>query len=305
MTVETSVQPVTGGEHAVQFYEHDLELVHAVGCYFADAINAGAVVIVIATDAHRRGFDAELEARGISGAGARRNGTIVWLDAERATAGVTVDGRVDPVAFDRVIGDVVRSAVSTGRPVSAYGEMVALLWGAGDVVGAIELERLWNELSDELHFDLLCGYQTDSASDSPRTDAVGHICALHSSVSRTASRRFPAHVRSPGAARRFVAEALRGWGYERALLDTAQLVTSELATNAVVHSHNQFSVLIAAGGSAVRISVRDCNAVTPAPLPPDPDAITGRGLQLVGAVASDWGTELAPDGKTVWAELRG
>lgn len=304
MTVATSPQLVTGGEHAVHFYEHELELLHAVGGYLADAMQDGAQAIVIATDAHRRAFDEELEARGITTARARRNGTIVSLDAERAIASFTSGGRIDAAAFDRVIGDVVRRAAGSGRSVTAYGEMVALLWNAGNVVSAIELEQLWNELAAELDFDLLCAYQSDTVSGADQAEALGHICDLHSSVTRSVSREFPAHVRSPRAARTLVAETLRGWGYEGRLLYEAQLVVSELATNAVVYSHNQFSVLVGAEGPAVRISVRDLSSVKPVPRPTDPDAVAGRGLQLVGAIANDWGTDMGRDGKTVWAELR-
>ena len=52
---------------------------------------------------------------------------------------------------------------------------------------------------------------------------------------RSATRRFPAGVEAPRAARRFIAEVLAGWGYARGLVDEAQLVISELATNAVLH----------------------------------------------------------------------
>ena len=37
----------------------------------------------------------------------------------------------------------------------------------------------------------------------------------------------------------------------------------------------------------------------------DPTAFRGRGLRLVAALCTDWGVELADDGKTGWAELQG
>jgi hypothetical protein len=44
---------------------------------------------------------------------------------------------VDTDAFDEVVGGLVREASASGRPVRAYGEMVAVLWAAGDVAAAI------------------------------------------------------------------------------------------------------------------------------------------------------------------------
>jgi hypothetical protein len=53
----------------------------------------------------------------------------------------------------------------------------------------------------------------------------------------------------------------------------------------------------------VRIAVRDRSRAPPAPLPPSSERLSGRGLQLVSAVARRWGVEPLADGKLVWAEL--
>jgi hypothetical protein len=156
MTMQTQGTVVAGNDHIVHFYEHDSELCRTVGSYLADGAETGAVAIVIATEAHRRRFGVELEAAGIDVAQASDDGTFVSLDAAVTMASFMPDGRIDGDAFRRVIGGVVQEAVQMGRPVRAYGEMVALLWDAGDVLAAIELEKLWNELGCDLEFSLLC-----------------------------------------------------------------------------------------------------------------------------------------------------
>ena len=85
-------------------------------------------------------------------------------------------------AFFEVIGGVIRDAVGTGRPVRAYGEMVALLWEAGDVLAAIDLETLWNELASELPFALYCAYHSESVAANEHADALHDVCRLHSAV---------------------------------------------------------------------------------------------------------------------------
>jgi hypothetical protein len=34
-------------------------------------------------------------------------------------------------------------------------------------------------------------------------------------------------------------------------------------------------------------------------------SLSGRGMHLISAIARRWGVEVTPDGKSVWAELRG
>jgi hypothetical protein len=77
-----------------------------------------------------------------------------------------------------------------------------------------------------------------------------------------------------------------------------------LATNAIVHACSPFSVLAHVHDSGVRVSVSDNSPVRPAIRASDPLAVSGRGLQLVEALSSDWGVDVTPEGKTVWADLR-
>jgi hypothetical protein len=55
-------------------------------------------------------------------------------------------GHVNGILFRSVVGRLMSKAARSGRPVRAYGEMVALLWDAGHLDAAIDVELLWNEL---------------------------------------------------------------------------------------------------------------------------------------------------------------
>jgi hypothetical protein len=296
---------VGDGEHVVQFYDDDTDLVQAVGGYLVRAIGEGSAAIVIASEPHWQAFEAELVGAGIDVADATADGTIVWLDAAQ-TLSLFVDdkGRIDPAAFRLVIGGVVGWARGGGRSVRAYGEMVGLLWDAGDVLGAIELEKLWNELSYDLNFGVWCGYHAKSVAGGEHADALHEVCHLHTAVVDDATARFRAGPDAPFAARRFVTSLLGCRPYDnRAPADDAQLVVSELTTNAVVHAGSPFSVSVRYDGSAVRIAVHDWNPTLPVLRDAGPTAISGRGLHLVNMLARDWGVEPSPDGKTVWADL--
>ncbi|MGO9495220.1 MAG: MEDS domain-containing protein [Solirubrobacteraceae bacterium] len=319
--IETECSEVCSGEHVVLFYDHDAGLGTA-GRYLADAIDAGGLALMIATEAHRRAFEAELKAAGIDPAQAVADDTLVSLDAAQTLASFMRSERIEADAFRRVVGPIIRSAAQAGRPVRAYGEMVALLWDAGDVLGAIELEELWTQLGCELPFSLLCGYRSTSVSGPENAQALEHICQLHSSILQAprdagqfgdhsgpsateVSRRFPAESDAPRAARGFVGDALRRWGHSGTLLQDSQLVVSELATNAVVHAGSAFSVVARREGSGVRIAVHDLSRAEPVVRDTlDVLALSGRGLQLVAHISSEWGVETTSAGKAVWAELR-
>lgn len=120
-----------------------------------------------------------------------------------------------------------------------------------------------------------------------------------------ASRRFDHDAQTPRAARRFVSEALTGWGDDEGdLADTVTLLVSELVTNAVVHAGSDVEVMVRLTATAARIEVTDASADGVAPRDATPEEDSGRGLALVGNLARRWGVRAAPGGgKTVWFEI--
>ena len=88
---------------------------------------------------------------------------------------------------------------------------------------------------------------------------------------------------------------------------TAQLLVSELVTNAVVHGMGPIGLRISRDEGMLRVEISDVGALAALPirLPPDPHAETGRGLFLLNALASAWGTIPASQHgpKTTWFEL--
>jgi anti-sigma regulatory factor (Ser/Thr protein kinase) len=101
-------------------------------------------------------------------------------------------------------------------------------------------------------------------------------------------------------------EALHRWGLA-ALADTAELLATELAGNALRHTATG-AVLTArlAGPDRLRVEVGDGDRVLPRPRPgADPVELEtgGRGLLLVAALADAWGARLTGTGKTTWFVL--
>ena len=327
------------GGHVVQFYGHEEELADRVTGYLLGALQHDGVAVVIATAAHRRAFEGRLTRAGVDLAAAARAGTYRTLDAGDTVRALTTGGQLDRGAFDRVIGRLIADAGQGERPVRAYGEMVALLWDAGLVNDAVQLEEMWGSLGLSHSFSLFCSYPARSVTGDGHLEAFAEVCRLHGSVvggwptpagpsatraqahGATRARahgaesgtRAPAHGTTtrafalsgdaPAAARHFAVDAVRRLGAADLADDTA-LVVTELAANAIVHAQTGFTVDLSAGPDVLRITVRDASPLPPASAA-DLPALPLHGLGAVDALASRWGVErLGHSGKLVWVELR-
>lgn len=110
------------------------------------------------------------------------SGRYLAFDATERLSTFMVDGAPDGKRFAEMIGPVLKRAGAGGRRVRIYGEMVALLWDAGDIASAIALEDLWNDLAAEAAFLLLCAYPMRAFADSDHATDFARICDRHSSV---------------------------------------------------------------------------------------------------------------------------
>lgn len=87
-----------------------------------------------------------------------KNGSYVIMDAAETLGQFMVDGLPDKERFYNVIGTLIEKLAHNGKPIRAYGEMVALLWKTGNKEAVIQLEQLWNELAEKYKFSLFCAY---------------------------------------------------------------------------------------------------------------------------------------------------
>src|SRR6478752_4980742 len=100
-----------------------------------------------------------------------------------------------------------------------------------------------------------------------------------------ACRTFAAEPSSPGRVRRFVRRALVA-DVPADRLETAVLLASELASNAVLHARTDFEVRITVTPRILRLALSDESSRPPLPVNVDADATSGRGLRLLEGLAS-------------------
>lgn len=147
-----------------------------------------------------------------------------------------------------------------------------------------------------------------SASRSPSTfpdvqNALAALPRIGTADSRTLT--LAAIDAAPARARAVVAEELAAWSLED-LIFPAQLVVSELVSNAVLHGQPPVGLLVRRMEGEVLLGVHDRSGDPPRPTgndPADTRMLTGRGLMLIPALAGRWGWLLGTDGKVVWARV--
>lgn len=147
------------------------------------------------------------------------------------------------------------------------------------------------------------------------------------------STQVPPEPASVRGARDFCRSALTGWHLSD-LMDTAQVVVSELVTNGVLHAGSALTLTLSVASDHLEVAVSDASSERPQVRPHRQDlhadldqlmptfgqhrdddraprfhvgdagaVVGGRGLLLVEALAADWGVEPSDAGKAVWARL--
>ena len=115
---------------------------------------------------------------------------------------------------------------------------------------------------------------------------------------------FARDIDAVSAARRWLMAFVHDRGLPRAQRQDAELVISELVTNALRHGLGDVVVRASvAEDDVLQVSVTDSGPELPAMQPVDPGRIGGVGLRIVDRLSSEWGVASFPGGKTVWAVL--
>jgi anti-sigma regulatory factor (Ser/Thr protein kinase) len=124
-------------------------------------------------------------------------------------------------------------------------------------------------------------------------------CATHEVIDLEPSELAPAEARR--AVRRMVAAALP----KTDIAHTAELLVSELVTNAITHGVGRVRLVIDCANHCLSVTVSDGNPAAPELQPERLMADGGRGLRMLESLAGSWGVRLHADGsgKDVWFRL--
>jgi hypothetical protein len=171
--------------HFVQFYKADEpSLNRNVAGFLWDGLLRGDGLLVIGTTQRRESLSSHLARLGVDVALARREGQLAMLDADEMLSRFMVDGQPDSERFQAAVGEALQLA----RPrlaeagICAYGEMVGVLWEAGQTSAAIRLEGCWNKLLHGGGISLFCGYPIDVFADDFHRTHIHEVLCAHTNV---------------------------------------------------------------------------------------------------------------------------
>jgi hypothetical protein len=171
-------------DHVAAFHDSDEDLADQVYEHLFGAGEPGTAILVASAE-HRRLITDRIARTGLDVSTALADGSFVALDAGETLARFMVAGWPDAAAFWQTMSPVVKRAETRPGDVRVFGEMVALLWDAGQTGAAVDLEALWNELAQQYSFSLLCAYPADSIGANEDADDLSNVLAAHSAVTRS------------------------------------------------------------------------------------------------------------------------
>jgi len=170
-------------------------------------------------------------------------------------------------------------------------------------VGLAKLRGIFGPGSADRPLEDLCKATLAGVYADQQRDDIALLIARLRRISEDnfVSWRLPAELTSAHRARTLIRRPMKRWGLTE-LIPAAELLASELVTNAVRYAQGQIGLRLILEGGLV-IEVLDDSAALPRLRHPDDDDERGRGLQVVSQVAQRWGARRAVSGKIVWCEL--
>ena len=180
MPTEPAVQ---GSEHHVQLFDSSKSLADTVAAFLIGGLERHENVLVVATPEHRELLARRLDEAGWNGRTLIAANRMVIADAVQTLDKFMRQDTPSPIAFDEVVGTLVRQ-LANGKRLWIYGEMVDVLAARGNLRGAQQLEELWNLLGQRECFTLFCGYASGHFGDPRAAKALAGICAAHDCVHR-------------------------------------------------------------------------------------------------------------------------
>jgi DNA-binding NarL/FixJ family response regulator len=172
--------------HQVQFYSHEARFLDIFADFITTVLNAGNVVIVVATPSHRNNLFSKLQATGMNVSAAIEQQNYIALDVAETLSTFMVNGLPVPGQFSKVVGDLIvrtaKAAKGDAPRVAACGEWAPVLWAQGKGEAAVRLEQLWDGIAKTYDVDILCSYPLLDFLAEEGPDMFQRICAEHTTV---------------------------------------------------------------------------------------------------------------------------
>jgi hypothetical protein len=182
----TALSTVAGNRHTAQFHANDRHFLDEVSQLIGATLRSGEPVVIVTSEATRIGVAQRLHARQMNLAGLAARGQYIEQDSALALSQVMHDGKVDKPRLAEVIHglDGLRLAAPNGprNRLTIFGDMTVSLCRNGDFEAALEIERIWSELTRALPLFTICSYPIECFERSDARNQLANVCAEHSAV---------------------------------------------------------------------------------------------------------------------------
>jgi CheY-like chemotaxis protein len=185
----TSLSTIAGSRHAVHFHANESLFLDEVSQLVGATLRSGEQVMLLTSEATRIDLAQRLQAQQMDLAVLAEQQLYVAADSSLALSQVMRDGRPDRKRLAEIVHglDRLRLAVPNGPRgrLTIFGDMSVSLCRNGQSEAALDLERIWNELTRTLPFFTVCMYPIECFEHSEARNLFSNVCAEHSAVSHT------------------------------------------------------------------------------------------------------------------------
>jgi DNA-binding NarL/FixJ family response regulator len=182
----TSLPTVAGGRHTAHFHANDSQFLDDVTRLVGSTLRSDEQVVFVTSEATRRDVAQRLQARHTDVGLLAERGQYVEQDSAVALLSVMHDGRPDRERVAEIVHDLDRLRLTAPngprRRLTIVGDISGSLCANGEFEAAVELERIWDELTRPLPFFTVCCYRSDCFERATARHQLARVCAEHSAV---------------------------------------------------------------------------------------------------------------------------
>ena len=179
----TSLSAVAGASHTVQFHANDDQFVDDVSELVGTTLRSGNPVVIVASDETRTRVAQRLQARHTNFAVFAEQGQYIEQDSALALSHVMQDGRPEKRRLVDMMQRLerLRLAGPNGphKRLTIFGDITVALCRKGEFEAALEIERIWHDLTQSLSFLTICSYPAECFQHEGGRDQLSRLCAEH------------------------------------------------------------------------------------------------------------------------------
>jgi hypothetical protein len=170
-------------DHHVGIYDTDGFLISTAVAFVREALDLGAIAVVVLPPAHQQAVSHQLADAGIDVGSAVERGQLVPVDAEGYLTQLTAGGVFDRSGYQTTAEAQLHAAAQLGCELHICGNLHSLLWEAGEIATVLDLEGLWNVMPTVRRMRLLCLYSSSVFHDgNGGPERFTSLCRQHARV---------------------------------------------------------------------------------------------------------------------------